>query len=91
MLIRNYPFEHVTIATDHGCRMRNIGSVEEAAEFMLHNWPDKQGRKFNTARRACLDAMRGKQTAQSARMAFINAAEEVGIYVRERTPRHHAE
>lgn len=76
----------MTIMSELGGRLQNVGSIEEAMEFLLQHWPDKRSRKFNTARQACLDALEGKQTVEAARAAFIAAATEAGIYVKERTP-----
>jgi hypothetical protein len=71
--------------TELGGRLRDVGSIDEAVEFLLQHWPDQRSRKFNTARQACLDALEGKQTVEAARTAFIVAAKEAGIYVKEKT------
>lgn len=66
--------------------MLNVGSVDEATEFLLQHWPNEKGRKYKAARQTCLDALQGRATARHARSAFIAAAKEADIYVRERTP-----
>jgi uncharacterized protein DUF982 len=61
-----------------------VGSVREAAEVLLGHWP-KEGRgpMFFEALRACHEALAGDLTTKGARQAFIEAALEAGIYVRE--------
>jgi hypothetical protein len=85
--MRALPFHRVTIMTEAAGRILNVASVEEAMEFLLQHWPrDKKGRKYRAARQACLDALGGRETTRHARSAFIAAAKEADIYVRERTP-----
>jgi hypothetical protein len=85
--MRVLPFHHVTIMTGAAGRVLNIASVEEATECLLHLWPPaEKGRKYRAARQVCLDALEGKETAKHARSAFIAAAKEADIYIRERTP-----
>ena len=79
--MRNLPFPYVTVMTEHVGKTRNISSVQEAIEFMLHDWPIKNSRKLTAARQACLDALHGKITHTKARQAFIEAAREADIYI----------
>ena len=79
-------FQHVNVDTPNAGRVLTVASVEDALEFLHRHWPHTKGRKFNTAERACHDALEGKQTVEAARSAFIAAAKEAGIYVKERTP-----
>ncbi|MEK1850384.1 MAG: DUF982 domain-containing protein [Phyllobacterium sp.] len=68
-------------------RILNVASVEEATEVLLQHWPaEGKGKKYKAARQACLDALEGRETARHARSAFIAAAKEADIYVKERTP-----
>ncbi|MGN8119371.1 DUF982 domain-containing protein [Labrys sp. 22185] len=46
---------------------RTIATTEEAANFLLLNWPIETGEKFVEARRTC--------------EAFIDACEEAGLLV----------
>jgi hypothetical protein len=84
--MRALPFHHVTIMTEPAGRILNVASVEEAAEFLLQHWPDEWGRKYQTARQTCLEALAGREATRHARSAFIAAAKEADIYVKERTP-----
>ena len=69
---------------DRAGLLRRVGSVREAAEALLGHWP-KEGRgpMFFEALRACHEALAGKLMTEEARQAFIEAALEAGIYVRE--------
>jgi hypothetical protein len=69
---------------DRAGLLRRVGSVREAAEVLLGHWP-KEGRgpMFLEALRACHEALAGNRKTEGARQAFIEAALEAGIYVRE--------
>jgi hypothetical protein len=79
-------FEHVNLLSDKSGKIVVVAAVEDAIDFLHHHWPDKKSRKFNTAEKACSDAVQGKQTAKAARAAFVSAAKEANLYVKERTP-----
>lgn len=82
----NLPFDHVTVQSGGQGRVKTLGSIGEAIEFLTHDWPVDKGRKFNTAMRVCVDALDGKQSGEAASLAFIEAADDAGIYIQERTP-----
>ena len=68
--------------------MRRIGSAKEAAECLLRGWPELgRGKRFLTALEAFRNAVTGKGQVEPARKAFIAAAKEVGIFVREAEPK----
>ena len=83
--MRKLPFPYVTVMTVHVGKMRNISSVDEAADFLLEDWPAIHSRKLTAARHACLDARHRKITCTAARNAFIDAAKEADIYVGQQT------
>jgi hypothetical protein len=58
-----------------------VTSAKRAAECLLYEWPDKQGRKHRTARQACLDVLGGIKQARAAQRAFKAAAKEAAILV----------
>ncbi|MDX3929274.1 MAG: DUF982 domain-containing protein [Shinella sp.] len=62
---------------------RTIGSTEEAARVLLTKWPVKEGKAYLRAQKVCLDVMEGKRKPEEARRAFLKAAEEAGVFVRE--------
>jgi hypothetical protein len=76
----NLPFPYVTVLTGNVGKTRNITSIEEASEFLMHHWPLTRGEKLEPARQACTDALHGRITCTMARDAFIEATKEAGIY-----------
>ncbi|UGX87144.1 DUF982 domain-containing protein [Phyllobacterium meliloti] len=73
----------MTIETKKVGLYRNITSVEEAAEFLVYDWPIEKGPLQLQARIDCLDAMENALDAEQARASFIAAVKEAGIFVRE--------
>lgn len=79
--MENVHFRSVTVESLFPDRLRTIASVAEAAEFLLNEWPGKRGRLHGLAQLACLEAMDGSATGDTARSVFIEAAKEADIYV----------
>jgi hypothetical protein len=78
----------VVIETNLPGRLRRIGSAKEAAEYLLRGWPELgRGKRFLTALEAFRNAVTGEGQVEPARKAFIAAAKEVGIFVREAEPK----
>ncbi|QND54395.1 DUF982 domain-containing protein (plasmid) [Phyllobacterium sp. 628] len=74
-------FEPVTIEMKSSGEQRIIHSVEEAAEFLLIDWPARHGPTYLAAQKVCLDAMEGQQSIMDARAAFVEAAKTADIFV----------
>ena len=67
---------------------RAVGSVHTAAECLLSGWPTEgRGKAYAAAVKACRAALEGTGDAESARLAFIAAAQEVGVFVRAEAPK----
>jgi hypothetical protein len=60
-------------------QIRVVNTAARAAEILLHDWPQKPGRKHLAARKACLDVLTGIRESKAARMAFEAAAKEADI------------
>ena len=61
-----------------------VGSARRAAECLIEGWPTEgRGPAYTAAIKACLTAIEGAGDVEVARQAFIAAAKEVGIFVRE--------
>jgi hypothetical protein len=74
----------VVIETKVAGRLRAVGSVREAAEILISSWPTSgRGNCYLAALQACHDALGGKLDTEAARQAFIAAAKEVDVFVRE--------
>lgn len=76
-------FDPVTIETDRPGALRNITSTLQVAELLVENWSKPRGSAFVAAVQASMDHMAGKARAADVRAAFIAAAKEAGIFVRE--------
>jgi hypothetical protein len=81
--MRNLAFNSVTVEMNEAGHYRTISSVQEANEFLLHDWPTEKGLAQLAARKACLGAMMGALSVEDARAAFIQATKECGIYIAE--------
>lgn len=57
----------------------NVSNARQAAEILLHRWPDAGTIKHRDARYACLQVLQGLQKPEVARQAFEEAAREAGI------------
>ena len=74
----------VVIETTEPARLRGVGSVLEAAERLAAAWPEEgRGRSYVNALQACHDALAGTLETETARKAFVLAAKEVDVFVRE--------
>lgn len=74
-------FASITVLNEHTRKHTIIHSLEEAAEFILYDWPIVPGDLVSSARQACLDALLGKVEDQIARDFFIAAAKEARIFI----------
>ena len=63
-----------------------ITSAYDAAVFMLEKWPEEDGPKARLARQILLNCLAGECSDAVARVAFVEAAREAGIFV-ETVPR----
>lgn len=59
-----------------------IKSTREASECLRH-WPEPHGAAYREAKRVCREAMMGEAPIAAARAAFVSAAEEAGIFIRQ--------
>jgi Protein of unknown function (DUF982) len=81
------PFAAVTVETETVGRLRTVASVREAAEILVVAWPaEKRGNTWRNACEAAHAALAGTLEADTARKAFILAAKQAGIFVREGRP-----
>jgi hypothetical protein len=83
--LKSLPFSScVVVETPGSCGvLRRVGSVREAAECLLHGWPDQKGMGHRLALKACYLALKGEGTVYGAHSAFVMAAMEDGNFVRE--------
>lgn len=72
----------VTVETAKVGKHRVIASTEEAARFLLEQWPVQPEPRHLLARVACIAVLGGEMPPDHARDAFVAAAEEAGILVK---------
>ncbi len=77
----SHMFLPVKLTSTAGRDVIVVASVEDAARELLTEWPDDGGDKFYEAVKACLDCLHQTGEPDSARMAFVQAAWEVGIEI----------
>lgn len=74
----------VTVETAQAGRFLTITRVGQAADFLVHRWPDqKKGPKHRAALQALMDVMQERKAVAAAREAFSAAAKEANIFIRE--------
>ena len=79
--MENINIKAVTV-TDNSDKPQDIGSVNDAVEFLLKQWPvDNRGPAYMRARIACKGALDENSLGAEAREAFVNAATQAGILV----------
>jgi Protein of unknown function (DUF982) len=74
------PFKIVSILQDG--RSTGITSAYDAAKYILEKWPgDAAGPKLENCKEILLKCLAGDCSAAIARVAFVEAAREAGIYI----------
>ena len=82
--LSSIPFKQVVVQTDEIGPLRAVTSVRDAAEYLADGWPTEGcGRAYKIACMICRHALAGDMAAEAARGAFIAAAQEAGLFVRE--------
>ena len=80
---RGYWKRPVTFETMTLGMYRTISSTAEAARVLLDDWPVDEGTAWSRAQQKCLAALEGGVDHEEARQAFLKAAEEAGVFVRD--------
>ncbi|WP_352814595.1 DUF982 domain-containing protein [Mesorhizobium sp. M0207] len=74
----------VTIQTEQTGRYLTVTRTAQAASFLVERWPvQNRGPKYRSALKAMMDVMEQRKTVSAARKAFVGAAKEAGVFVRE--------
>ena len=84
-MVEDYrPFQIVSVL--EGATSVGITSTYDAAKYLLERWPEEYGPKARIAREIVLKCLEGGCSPAVARVAFIEAAREAGIFI-ETQPR----
>ena len=73
----------VQIALEGPGKFTTVSSATEASWVLIEDWPLEDGVALDKALLICAAVATGKKTAEDARRAFIFAAAEAGLQVRE--------
>ncbi|APO74846.1 hypothetical protein AM571_CH02034 [Rhizobium etli 8C-3] len=73
----------VTLALEGPDQWVVIHTTQAAAWALIEDWPIEDGPALNKACAVCADVMSGKRNREEARQAFIDAAIEAGIPIKD--------
>jgi len=81
--MRVHHFDAVMVQMRPG-QLRNITNTRQIAELLTGPWPAKRrGVPYAAVVKACMDHHEGRTSADDVRKAFITAAKDADIFVRE--------
>ncbi|PSH70214.1 hypothetical protein CU102_03755 [Phyllobacterium brassicacearum] len=83
--MRDPYFEHVLIQSPRSGTVLNVTSVKQASELLENCWTKQCGPKHAVAVEMCANALKERVAVEGARLAFVEAAKEIGVYVAEKT------
>jgi len=63
----------------------NISSIKQASDLLDKAWSKHCGPFYSVAKDVCAKALKGEATAREARLAFVEAAKEIDVFVEEKT------
>lgn len=73
----------VTLALEEPGTFTTITTLQEASWALIEDWPLEEGEALDKALLVIEGALKGKKTAEDARLAFIAAAVEAEIEIKE--------
>lgn len=79
---RGYWATPVTIETLTLGRYQLVSNAAQAARILLEDWPVDEGEAFIAAKAACLAVLAGDKDPEVSRQAFLLAAEEADVFIR---------
>ncbi|MBW9051025.1 DUF982 domain-containing protein [Rhizobium mesosinicum] len=82
------PWSNALQVRMHSGLERRFDSPNEAADFLEHEWPFKDGEKYEQALRTCHEAIERRVSQNVAREAFIAACLEARLEIVTRGTLH---
>jgi len=73
----------VTLALEGPGKFTTISTLQQASWALIEDWPTEDGEALDRALLIIEAALKGRKTPEQARMAFIAAAHEAQIEIRE--------
>lgn len=69
----------IEITIDSGDHFKSVVNSRDALACLMTAWPNRGGKSFAVARKACMEAIEGRADSSVAVEAFKAAAVEAGI------------
>ena len=73
----------ITFETNKLGKYWTVTNTAEAARALMERWPVDSGKALEYAQRTCLAVLEGKEDPAVAREAFIKAAKEADVFIRD--------
>ncbi len=73
----------VLVALEEPGQFVTVDTTQAASWAMIEDWPIEDGDALDRALLVCADVIKGKRTGEDARKAFIAAAIEAGLDIKE--------
>ncbi|MBD9373523.1 DUF982 domain-containing protein [Rhizobium sp. ARZ01] len=73
----------VTLALEAPGKFTTISNIQQASWALIEDWPIDDGEALNRALLVIEAAIKGKKTPEEARIAFIAAAHEAQIEIKD--------
>ncbi|ARO28454.1 hypothetical protein NXC14_CH00445 [Rhizobium sp. NXC14] len=73
----------VTLALEGPDQWVVIQTTQAATWALIEDWPTEEGPALDRACAVCADVISGKRSREEARQAFVEAAIEAGIAIKE--------
>lgn len=73
----------VTLALEGPGKFTTISTLQQASWALIEDWPTEDGEALDSALLVIEAALKGRKTPEQARTAFIAAAHEAQIEIRE--------
>lgn len=85
---RDAYWRHPVEIVMHSGLQRMFRHPYDALDFLQAEWPTRKGKAYRRALLWCAEALKMQDVAGLARRAFITAAREAGLLLRERQDAH---
>lgn len=73
----------VTVETMSLGKYRTVTNTKDATRILMTQWPRAHGRRLSKAKKTCFSVLEGAKPPSDARRAFIDAAYEADLNIRE--------
>ncbi|QND54394.1 DUF982 domain-containing protein (plasmid) [Phyllobacterium sp. 628] len=85
MIMEKNTFDYVTVKSARSGRILVVRDARDALTLLTQHWSKNPTARHAAACEACRSAIAGTTSGHNARIAFVEAAQEIHILVAERT------